>query len=266
MSQTDAVDSAARLLLGNMEPAGPLARTSEIQLPPILAELAEMLEAEQPVLRQSARWSPSGWTQKIGESVKLGHEIRVALTEAIQTVERHCGTTITRQQVFDLKASVDPFVLFVAVMAWGYGPSGYAPARLERIAGEVGMDDLRGRLAAQIGAAKDPAEAWAAWHQSARIKHFGTAFASKLAYFAGTHPTTGGGGPLIADANVAWAMWAFTGLNNVREVGRVYLAYVEALQRWGSGIRPDALERALFRLGPAIRREWRNRWRTVSSG
>jgi hypothetical protein len=82
-----------------------------------------------------------------------------------------------------------------------------------------------------------------------------TAFASKVAYF-GVYDRPGRAGPLIADRNTAWAFWALDGLWDIRATAAFYGRYVSTSEGWaeGSDWRSDDVERALFVLGPHVRR------------
>lgn len=62
-----------------------------------------------------------------------------------------------------------------------------------------------------------------------------TAFASKVAYFA-CFDRENERGPLIADLNTAWALWALDGTWNSRKSATLYAQYVEWAQRWASHV------------------------------
>jgi Putative 8-oxoguanine DNA glycosylase OGG-like protein len=66
-------------------------------------------------------------------------------------------------------------------------------------------------------------------------------------------------GPLIADTNTAWSLWALHGTWDSRNDGAQYSAYVAWSERLARllGCRSDDVERALFALGPDVRRSWR---------
>ncbi len=85
-----------------------------------------------------------------------------------------------------------------------------------------------------------------------------TAFASKVAYFA-SFDRDRGRGPLIADLNTAWALWALAAIWDSRSRAALYADYVAWAERWAADLncRPDDVERALFIIGPSIRRIWK---------
>jgi hypothetical protein len=165
---------------------------------------------------------------------------------------------ITRRGVFDRSDSaVD---LFIAAMAWGFGTTGYGGWRTAAMVNPEGRDQERRvadavdayRAAWSTGGAEAIARAWASG--KGKIRGLGPAFASKLAYFA-IYDRTAGNGPLIADLNTAWSVWALGGIWDSRYEPRKYLGYVQWCERWAQelGRRSDDIERALFNLGPAIR-------------
>jgi hypothetical protein len=167
--------------------------------------------------------------------------------------------SIRRSDVFSIAKESDPVLLFVAVMAWGTGTTGYGWWRAANIARPCDEKSFTSRLQRQIEAARvSPGAAWRAWRGGeSALRNFNTAFASKLAYFAGSDEVTGGGGPLIADRRTSWAAWAFAReLNNTRTQGAKYELYVQKLHDWAEGIRPDSIEYALFLLGPSVIRGW----------
>lgn len=170
---------------------------------------------------------------------------------------------ISRRDVFAL-ADADPVDLFLAAMAWGFGDVGYGWYRTNNVIEHAGEDRIA-RAIETIRKANQQAEpigAWRAWSRAgeAKLPGLGTAFASKLAYFACFDRATGTG-PLIADANTAWGLWGLTGIWDSRAKADRYGEYVE----WASaaacsiGCRPDDVERALFEIGPVFKEAWRAR-------
>lgn len=169
---------------------------------------------------------------------------------------------ITRRDVFDRRGSaVD---LFIAAMAWGFGTTGYGGWRTAAMVNPEGRDQEQRvadavdayRAAWSTGGAEAVARAWA--NGTGKIRGMGPAFASKLAYFA-IYDRTAGNGPLIADLNTAWSVWALGGIWDSRYQPGKYLQYVQWCERWAHalGRRSDDIERVLFNLGPAVRRHYR---------
>lgn len=167
---------------------------------------------------------------------------------------------ISRADVF-ARAEADPVDLFLAAMAWGYGARGYGWRRTADIIVAVGEDAVAGavnRLRAAAGE-DGPQGAWRAWSRggTAKLRGLDTAFASKVAYFA-CYDRVSGTGPLIADQNTAWALWALAGIWDSRARQTTYGRYIETAGRWAGelGCRSDDIERALFTMGSHMRGTW----------
>jgi hypothetical protein len=171
--------------------------------------------------------------------------------------------------VFALR-DADVIELFLATMAWGYGRGWgwWRTAAIIELATQnhnQGLRPLIERLIrvvdlARSDSAADLFDAWSDAAHPARLRRLGPAFASKFAYFAGYDRATGTG-PLIADAWVAWALWVLANVWNVRTDADMYAEYLKIACHWADycGCRPDEIERALFVLGPPIRKAWLNR-------
>lgn len=266
---------SAQLLAAFTANGGPLHESAKPGGPPILLAFARALEAVAPVLTQRASWDPQIWRHGIGRlAIQQGWRtarpgLECALIGGVNAAQAASmrvpkgGFSINRRDVRDLGRvpKVDPTHLFVAVMAWGTGTTGYGWWRTANIAYQAGsLATFRIRLSGQIAAARNGVSAgamgdavWDAWSRAFKLSYFGSAFASKLAYFAGADNT--GFGPLIADRRTAWAVWALAeDLGFTRTRKRRYVSYVRSLSQWASnvGLRPDSLERALFELGPSV--------------
>jgi glutathione S-transferase len=176
---------------------------------------------------------------------------------------------IERADVFALRND-DVIELFLATMAWGYGRGWgwYRTGKIIELATadtHTGLEPLIERLTRVVHLAhsdrdSDLFDAWSVATNRARLRRFGPAFASKFAYFAGYNRVTKAG-PLIADGWVAWALWALADVWNVRTDGHKYAEYLNIARRWADycSRRPDEIERALFVLGPHIRKAWLRR-------
>jgi hypothetical protein len=256
------VNQASEALIAEMNqvhPPGPIGDAIPNEIPELLRDFAAQLEAAVPVLSQATSWDARAWHDGISERMDVHDDAKSALLDAVASLQNDTPDgKITRRFIFDLRAADDPIRFFVAVMAWGFPETGYGWWRTASMANKYTLSDFRGKLMKQIGAATtNAATAWQSWTSSAKIRGLGTAFASKLAYFAGMNPSIGHGGPLIADRNTAWAIWAFVSeLRDTRTSGKQYSHYVETLERWAGGGRADTLEHALFRLRPAVIKKW----------
>ncbi len=168
---------------------------------------------------------------------------------------------ISRDDVFRQHASDEPLDLFLAAMAWGFGTVGYGWRRTADIINAAGEDEVRRAVAClrKVGAEDGAAEVWRAWSWggSAKLRGLGTAFASKVAYFA-SFDRSQGSGPLIADINTAWALWALADIWDSRAGATHYCRYVSWAEQQAALLdcRSDDVERALFTLGRMVREIW----------
>jgi hypothetical protein len=211
---------------------------------------------EQPIIWSGRRWLASqDWHSTTKARI-------AALCEEIDFSTSAEELVITRRDVFDRRDSaVD---LLIAAMAWGFGATGYGCWRTAAIVNPGGRDQEQRvadaveayRAAWSTGGAEAVARAWA--NGKGKIRGLGPAFASKLAYFA-IYDRTVGNGPLIADLNTAWSVWALGGIWDSRYEPGKYSQYVQWCERWAHSIgrRSDDIERVLFNLGPAVRRHYR---------
>ncbi len=218
----------------------------------------------EPTDEHAVWWNVQAWSD--APSWKHRTRARVlALGDTLDDGSRTDGwRLISRSDVFDRRG--DSLDLFLAAMAWGFGNRGYGWRRTSDIincAGEARVrrtvDELR-RATTEHGYEA----AWRAWSRNgeAKLQGLDTAFASKVAYFA-AFDRSECTGPLIADLNTAWTMWVLTGMWDSRTSANLYRQYVEwaELQARSLHCRPDDIERALFALGPDVRREWQRQQR-----
>lgn len=170
---------------------------------------------------------------------------------------------ITRRDVFGHRNNaVD---LFLAAMAWGFGTTGYGCWRTAAMVNPQGQDQEQ-RVATAVdaylaawstGGAMAVAQAWT--RGIGKIGGLGPAFATKVAHFA-IYDRKAGAGPLIADLNTAWSVWALAGIWDSRYNPVKYSEYVQWCEQWAHAVnrRSDDIERVLFNIGPAIRRHYRD--------
>jgi hypothetical protein len=263
MESHESLNAIVDELLAEMEQAGgpissDLSRPSEI-----LLRLADALGH---VLDHSVPWQPDSWVTGVVDCGDLDPGTRGAVDSTLALLRAEDPYRVSRRQVFRLASAgiIEPVSLFVAVMVWGHGSIGYGWWRTREIMRRYSHAEFNKRLTAQIAAARQgAAAAWDAWTVSDHLQGMSTAFASKVAYFAvpdqlveSSRPR-----PLIADRNTAWAIWALTGLSNTRTQKAKYRTYVQTLDQWARpSHRADALERALFRLGPFVIDHWEDRY------
>jgi len=204
-------------------------------------------------------WNPAVWRHGFATRPKDVALID-ALADRLRPGDGNSRQVITRSDVFACRSY--PELFFLAVMAWGYGLSGYGPHRTRRIVDAVdGVDDdAIVRVIAELQRCADPEAIWRAFSAggSARLRGLGTAFASKVAYFA-CYDRDAGEGPLIADWRSAWGFWAAEDVWDIRNSAALYAQYVETAVAWAHdlSVRSDDIERALFVIGPHVRKIWR---------
>ncbi len=263
MTSHEDLDAIVGELLAEMEEAGGPISNDLSRPSKVLLRLADALG---PVLDHSVRWQPDSWLTGLVDHGVLDPASRGVAESTLELLRTEDPHRISRKQVFKLAspATIEPVSLFVAVMVWGHGSVGYGWWRTREIMRRHSHAELNNRLTGQIAAARQgAATAWDAWTVSDRLQGMSTAFASKIAYFAVPDHLVESSWPrpLIADRNTAWAFWALTGLSNTRTQKAKYQVYVETLDQWARpSHRADALERALFHLGPVVIDHWEDRY------
>jgi hypothetical protein len=171
--------------------------------------------------------------------------------------ESNLGSDVRLISRSDVRARQgSPLDLFVAALAWGYGDRGYGSFRAARVFADNATADIE-RLVGALAdlGPDDPAASWRACERDHRLKHLGVAFSTKVAHFAG-YDAVAHRGPLIADVNTAWGVWALSGreISNIRTDPEMYARYVNLAEDLAtSTMTPADIEYALFVIGPAIR-------------
>lgn len=208
--------------------------------------------------RQGIYWYGRRWAEAKGWCDKTRRRL-ISLAAALEPSDADGRLIICRSDVFDRRD--DPMDLFLAAMAWGFGTTGYGQWRTAAMVNPAGRDReavVKAAVAAyraawRDGGAKAVAEAWD--RGAGKIPGLGPAFASKVAYFA-AYDRGAKTGPLIADLNTAWAVWALGGIWDSRYDSGKYADYVTWCERWAAqlGCRSDDIERVLFGLGPKVRK------------
>lgn len=209
--------------------------------------------------RQSVPWSAARWLEATAWSAATRRRLS-DLADALGPSHRDGWRQISRDDVFK-RSDDDPLDLFLAAMAWGFGGRGYGWHRTSAILNQSGehavaraVDRLREKVT------EDMSWVWRAWSRggAAKLRGLDTAFASKVAYF-GAFDRSEGSGPLICDLNTAWAYWFFTDQWDSRSDAGIYAAYVSWAEQRATDLacRSDDIERALFEIGPAVRKHWK---------
>jgi len=144
----------------------------------------------------------------------------------------------------------DPERLLIAAMAWGFGTTGYGGFRTAAMLGHLEAIEAIVATARSASAAEAYQRLWDRNH--AAVPYLGTAFGTKLLYFAGDRPTRPPR-PLIYDANVRLGLRAtgqdFPPASSLTTGG--YIAYLELVERVAkqAEVSPDVVEYTLFRIG-----------------
>jgi hypothetical protein len=214
---------------------------------------------------QGEKWNPAVWRTGFTASPADNVTRIDAISARLPPIDHdNSRQIITRSDVFACRS--DPRMLFLAVMAWGYGLSGYGPHRARKVlekADAAGGDTID-RAIEELRRCAAPQAIWRAFSSGGRAKlhGLGPAFASKLAYFA-CYDRSAGVGPLIADLRSAWGFWAIDGSLvegswDIRKTADLYARYVAVAAYWANelGARSDDIERALFVIGPSARSAW----------
>ena len=207
---------------------------------------AEEAVTAETVWAQSSKFFLSHWTSRWPETLPLP-----PVLDNPNTVG-----WISRQDLFDLgepiESEADAVNFYVAVCAWGAGPSAQQTYRSIRPLHEPGAPQrlLEGLRAAAVGSADD---VYAVFDHSgpAKLKGLGPAFFTKLLYFAAGRPTSSDTRhPLILDKRVAVALgWEKTFGWQTSEYSH-YLDLVGQLhQRWRPDLPTDVIEYTLFLAG-----------------
>jgi hypothetical protein len=211
----------------------------------VLALLDDVFTSfEQRTDDQSIYWSPENW--KKASALYVSESCSATLATRVP---------ITRSDVFALRE--DPLALFYGAMVFGFGTTGYGASRTSKLVTSNGIDRVRAfppaiKEAYAIGALPTMFNSWRDGG-SAKLRGLDTAFASKIAYF-GIYDREVGDGPLIADINTAWAIWALAGIQNSLVSADAYARYVSTALEWAKqlGRRSDDIERCLFSLGKLV--------------
>jgi hypothetical protein len=158
-------------------------------------------------------------------------------------------TAVRRACVNAAVSPADAERAFLAVMAWGYGRTGYGPFRVRRVLATASAVGAQLQAAASTAARGQPVEAYRCLggHGKARLPYLGPAFGSKFLYFCssiGPQPA------LILDRLVARWLRQNVDLafNQVRWSVSTYARYLETMFRWADelAVAADELEVCIF--------------------
>jgi hypothetical protein len=205
------------------------------------------------------KWMPSSWASVPLPGIETFLEDAKSLTRQVGSGD----FWISRSNVVEL--GTDAERLFLASMIWGYGPSGLGPSRVGRIVQDAGKS-LSANLVGIVDASHDgPGNAWDAIHHGSKIKGLGTAFGTKVAYFASLQVNRDRPQVLIADINTSWGAYDAWRIVRSIELRSSYLEYIEKSQALTSlGYRADEIEYGMFIYGKSVLDEQRRASRAKS--
>jgi hypothetical protein len=176
---------------------------------------------------------PERWAARLGAHASV-------LDTFPEQLDRDTVRGLTRS------GSTDPegvLVGFVATQIWGYGTTGYGPARLALALSYQGLPEVLREVGDRL-ASRDPVGAFRVLCVEHRIPRLGMAFGSKYLYFADPHRRT-----LILDQIVRdWlAEHARVWLGGRRDE-REYAVWLLVAEQWSSslGVASDQLEMLIF--------------------
>ncbi len=216
---------------------------SDIDDSRLLQHVGESTWGPADVESQCIVWELRPW-QRAWKKAGLEQSLPV-LEEFAAAVDR---TGLTRRLVRGFGR--DPERLLIAAMAWGFGTTGYGGFRTATMLGH--REAIEAIVATAHSASAEEAYRCLWDRNHAAVPYLGTAFGTKLLYFAGDR---GARRPrlLIYDANVRLGLRA-TGQDFPPPSSlttRRYIAYLELVERVAkqAEVSPDVVEYTLFRIG-----------------
>ena len=226
-----------------------------MEQPEVPTSLREILDkAQEP--QRGFGWNSESW--KV--AFKDCPDILVQLEELSKVINRDEVSRVVTSNL--IQGAVLP--AFVTAMIWGYGNSGYGPARirwvLTGVRGKGAMravlrPDVAERLnaAVQVVRAEGAVEGFRHMNNAGRIKYLGPAFFTKWLYFASaaSGPDDAKAAPILDKQVQDWLADNAKVRLNIRKTID-YERYVELLKAWGSQARdtrtPVQVEKAIFHL------------------
>ena len=211
---------------------------------------------EQAVPWHAAAWAGACDSQRaLNRAADLFSATVELLADELGEAQPNAGTRLVARGRRP-SAPLQPDRPVCGVTGVGYGDRGYGFYRTKRVFADNTIEQIRrlGDTLTDIGAG-DPGRSWVACERAHRLRFLGPAFSTKVAHFAGYDMATRQG-PLIADENTAWGVWALSAraISNVRTNANMYASYVHLAEHLATADRtPADIEYALFKIGPEIK-------------
>jgi hypothetical protein len=146
---------------------------------------------------QLIEWNPANWTEVGTSAFPAGATIQHLERASVPSARGR--PALTRQAVRETHAALGPRGGFVAALVWGFGPTGYGASRVRKILGSPSaaaiVEDIWDTAATE-GARAGFSALWE--NGRSRITGLGTAFGTKVLYFAATNDTPDPA-PLVLD-------------------------------------------------------------------
>lgn len=158
----------------------------------------ELLDDDDGPTGQLITWNPDSWSTIAELGFPSTAETLSFLKDASTPNDRD-RLAISRQAVRDAGASLGPHAGFLAAMVWGFGPTGYGASRTAKMLTSDGAAAASEHI--WMAAREEGAQAGysALWHKERScIRGLGTAFGTKVLYFAAIDATPGPA-PLVLD-------------------------------------------------------------------
>lgn len=210
-------------------------------------------------LAKDTRQGAFGWRREAWQAALHDDELTLSMLDRL---DEHVDREITRTVVHEELSAGRVTPAFVAAMIWGYGMTGYGPARVRWV-----LTGVRGRASrvapirpgvleqlatgARLVRESGPVESFRYMNNAGKIPYLGGAFFTKWLYFASA--VDGIADPNAApilDAQVAgWLRANHVAAFRVDKT-HSYEGYLRLLQDWGerSDRSPAQVEAAIFHL------------------
>jgi len=165
------------------------------------------------------------------------------------------GESLTRENVYNISAILNPKKLFIATIMWGYGKDNRGPYRLNKMLETSNFEDNIRWVVDQMQKGVDIAEIYDNFIPSNALYHInkcGPSFGTKFLYFIGKSIVNEGIQlnyfPLILDDNVKGVLKILG--YKFSDTGKDYKKYLQLMASWADELRcaPDQIELFFFKI------------------